>query len=49
LPEYRTVCTADLLFFCLLFQAKNGLREADIEAILKKIPVKLGAGKKQVP
>eukprot|EP00200_Dunaliella_tertiolecta_P005285 CAMPEP_0202351942 /NCGR_PEP_ID=MMETSP1126-20121109/8352_1 /ASSEMBLY_ACC=CAM_ASM_000457 /TAXON_ID=3047 /ORGANISM="Dunaliella tertiolecta, Strain CCMP1320" /LENGTH=151 /DNA_ID=CAMNT_0048944093 /DNA_START=98 /DNA_END=553 /DNA_ORIENTATION=+ len=29
-------------------QAKNGLKEADIEAVMKKIPVKLGAGKKQV-
>lgn len=29
-------------------QAREGLREADVEAVLKTVPVKLGAGRKQV-
>jgi hypothetical protein len=29
-------------------QAKNGLRESDVVAVLKKVPVKLGGGKTQV-
>lgn len=29
-------------------EASRGLREADVEAVLRKIPVKLGAGKERV-
>lgn len=33
---------------CHVPQLKRGLREPDVEALLKKVPVKLGAGKLKV-
>lgn len=36
---------------CMLLvhaQANRGLKEADVVAVLKKVPVKLGSGKTQV-
>lgn len=40
---------AQALAECLGPQARNGLRAADVEAVLRKIPVRLGGGRNTLP